>query len=572
MVREVKTTITKRSARQMRSLEADSDQEFQQVEAAPLDTSIDQKKNYAVDGLVAALDKLNPAVGAIFQKKNAIARDKDAKAGTAAGMMGTALQGDESERHKENYFAAIAHNEAGKATVELEQARATRDRTVPYATWIAEQRAKAEADMAGESDSYKISYMTRYDASLERVRQGEIAKEREEIVEKQSAMLTDTLEDTITEATLNGTTVTPANLSTIRQGYLEQGVDKKTINDNFIATAIDIAARTGDTSLLDTLSQPTVDNTPGIAGQNQYKTRVTQARRAAAAYNKANDEKTLAEINAEHRKETIDTFDPIHRRAAKGGENIDDLVAELWSHEDKYGSTDLLREDIAKLKSADVAHKSDPRAVQEWKERIEAGAYVDRSILRADPDIEPTDVDKLLKHAEIDHTDGNKIKDSQTFKDGLSDLTASFAAAAKGQAGNSITGVTLSPKKAEYIQRKIDMAKWGYQNEMTQLQHPISEEKADAILVKWDIRGNANIKKWVSGQKMEQDLSIVWTTRAQYAQALANKKLYIPKNLREIHEEYLAREEPIVPPVTMPEKKKSFDEKSISSTKYYNTP
>ena len=570
MVREVKTTITKRSARQMRSLEADSDQEFQQAEATPLDTSIDQKKNYAVDGLVAALDKLNPAVGAIFQKKNAIARDKDAKAGTAAGLMGKELQGDESERHKENFFAAVAHNEAGKATVDLEQAQATRDRTVPYATWIAEQRAKAEADMAGESDSYKISYMTRYDASLERVRQGEIAKQKEEIAETQSAMLSETLEDTITAAKLDDTTVTPANLSTLRQGFLAQGMNKKTINDNFIATAIDIAARTGDTSLLDTLSQPTVDGTPGIAGQNQYKTRVTTARKVAAAYNKANDEKTLAEIKAEHRAETIDIFEPIHRRAAKGGENIDDLVAELWSNADSYGSTDLLREDIKKLIASDSEHKSDPRAVQEWKEAIEAGSYVDRSILLADPDIEPNDVDALLKHAEIDHSDGNKIKNSQTFKDGLSDLTASFAASVKGQGASKETGAILSPKKAEYIQRRIDMAKWGYQNEMTRQQHPISEEKADAILDKWDIRGNANIKKWVSGQKMEQDLSIVWTTRAHYKRALKNE--YVPKYLQEIHEEYLARVEPIVPPVTMPEKKKSFDDKSFSSTKNYNTP
>lgn len=548
MVREVKTTITKRSARQMRSLEADSDQEFQQAEATPLDTSIDQKKNYAVDGLVAALDKLNPAVGAIFQKKNAIARDKDAKAGTAAGMMNTGLQGDESERFKENYFAQVAHNEAGKATVELEQAQATRDRTVPYATWIAEQRAKAEADMAGESDSYKISYMTRYDASLERVRQGEIAKQKEEIAETQSAMLSTTLEDTITAAELDGRTITSANLSSIRQGFLAQGMDKKRINDNFIATAIDIAARTGDESFLDLLEQPTVDGTPGIAGQNQYKARIMNARRVAAAYNKANDEKTKAQIYQENFKPVSEKYYAVLKEA--GDDNGPDkatLLAKLKANQHLYADMDMYEEHKASIVDAHKKSNLDPMAHPQYKMAIEGytdpdtGEWVapqkfTRMDLVKTGELTNAEIDNLMEFQEKDHSIAQKIVENRHYKDNLSNLKESLAAELIGAKPPFLE---LGVKQAEFIDRKVNMAILGFQTEMRSQPTVPTREFAEQKFHEWATAAKRNISGWKAARQMENDMGIIYGTEEEYLVAL--KQGYVSKYSQGIHKAFFKR-------------------------------
>jgi hypothetical protein len=537
MPRESKTTIQKLSSRQVRFLATpDSDPELTKVVANPINTSRDQKNNYAVDGLVKALKDLNPKIAQIAQK-NRIATDRrETDAGSLAALQGLPAKEDAEPAYMRAFDQRSAISGANQHKLEMNEAWLNKPEDQTREQFITEWSAKAQADTADRSPEYGVKFLEMTKAETLRINMGGQAADMEKIAIENRAN-----SNTALATMLNDPNV-PASVKTLqvwRASGKEAGLTAEELNEDLVRQ-VEVAALDGDQELYDLLVKGNADGVPSLIEHPTYKYRLAAAQHKAEKKSEENDLDTQAKVNFANTEATKGMRTDAYKTLAGGG-SLEDAKAKL--NPDNYEDGAMYTTDLKNLISTDKLLAVDPAAFPETMTKIIQGdpSVTELSIYQ---DSGMTDTQKAAAvRALNDPTGEAKHMNSLEYRNALADgkTTIGLAAIRISSASGDLDRTDWKSSEEYVFQEETKEA--AYQGLRNELAHERDPAKHAGIQKKWADKFKDNMTGMNDAWNLKKRSNFIYRTRAGLAEAMTGE--WISRETYQIHLAYFAEDDAV---------------------------
>jgi len=535
MPRESKTTIQKLSSRQVRFLATpDSDPELKKVVANPINTSRDQKNNYAVDGLVKALKDLNPKIAQIAQK-NRIATDRrETDEGSLAALQGLPAKEGAEPAYMRAFDQRSAISGANQHKLEMNEAWLNKPEDQTREAFIAEWSEKAQADTADRSPEYGVKFLEMTKAETLRINMGGQAADMEKIaIENRSnsnTALTTMLDDPNVPASVK-------TLQIWRASGKEAGLTAEELNEDLVRQ-VEVAALDGDQELYELLAKGNADGVPSLLEHPTYKNRLANAQHKAEKKSEENDLDTQAKVNFKNTEDTKDMRTAAFKVLAGGG-TLDDAKAELIAK--NYTDGQMFTTDLKNLISTDKLLNLDAAAFPETMTKIIQGdpSVTELSIYQ---DNGMTDSQKAAAVRALNDPSGlAKHMNSIEYKTALADGKTTIKLAAVNIAASEGSLDRTDWKSSDEYVWQEETKEAAYQGLRNELAHEKDPAKHAGIQKKWADKFKENMKGMDAAWNLKKRSNFIYRTKGGLAEAMTGE--WISKEMYQIHLAYFAEDD-----------------------------
>lgn len=541
MPRESKTTIQKLSSRQVRFLATpDSDPELTKVVANPINTSRDQKNNYAVDGLVKALKDLNPKIAKIAQKNRIVTDKRSTEAGTLAALQGGVRDDGESRAWLQGFDQREAVSVANQHNLDMNAAFSSKPDEQTREQFITEWNEKAQANTEGRSSAFGIKYLELAKAETLKINMGGQAADLEKIAENNIAERNLAMSTAIDDPDVPWDGITQAAW---RAASKEAGLNSDQINEMLVERA-EIEAIDGETTVYDGIAEGNSDGVTTLIDNPKYGKRLKQAQHKAVKAAEDKDLATQAKVTFHNREKTKLNYNKGLAIVAEGGTSAQGIAQLDRADYEKLNAMPLYFSDKIAITAAAVTEKLDPASYPDYMKRIAGGEQVEEIDVWRDSSLTNQEKAAVVRGINGDSEITKHMKNpvyKEAVRGGVQELKLASNVIADASGAKDTTGAWATTEQENKYVDLLEAAQSGLVNELTKEE---DTSKYPEIRKRWADNFTANIKNEKVKFDQTRKSLFIYRTRKSLQHAFTNG--YISQSMMEIHQSYFDADDEVI--------------------------